>query len=67
MDVIASLNEALGRAEAVITDPDILVSACTDWCGWYGGRALALLRPRDVAEVQRAVAACARLGVPLVP
>ncbi len=67
MDHIAALKEAIGRPDAVVTDPDILVSACTDWRGWYGGRALALLRPKDVSEVQRAVAACARLRIPLVP
>ena len=67
MDRLGELAAAVGRREAVVSDPDIIASACSDWRGWYKGRALALVRPRSVAEVQRTVRACARLDIPLVP
>ena len=38
-----------------------------DWRGVFRGRAAAVLRPADTAQVARAVAACAAAGVPVVP
>ena len=38
-----------------------------DWRGVFRGRAAAVLRPRDTAEVARVIAACAQAGAALVP
>ena len=54
-------------AEIVTRDPDIIASYATDFRRQHTGRTPALLRPRDTAEVQRIVRACAAAGVALVP
>jgi len=40
---------------------------CTDWRGLFSGRALAVLRPADTAQVAACVALCAAQGVKVVP
>lgn len=67
MTAVDAIADAIGRREAVVHDPDLLRSACTDWRGWYKGDALALIRPRSVEEVQRAVRACAAEGIAVIP
>ncbi|MFT3864306.1 MAG: FAD-binding oxidoreductase [Solirubrobacterales bacterium] len=52
---------------ALIVDPEILSGYEADITGRYGGRAAALARPRDRDEVAAVVAACAAIGMPLVP
>jgi glycolate oxidase len=52
-----------------VTDPDVLVSYSHDQTGpgmVEVGRPAALVRPRDTAEVQAAMRAAARHGVPIV-
>jgi len=48
------------------TDPDVCAGYELDATGRYRGRALAIARPRDAAQVADVVAACARHGQPLV-
>lgn len=67
MNHTAALTEALGRPGAVITDHDLLSTACTDWRGWFLGSAAALLRPRTVDEVRSVVRCCAARGLSIVP
>ena len=65
-DLRARLENLLGPA-AVVTDPADMAPWLTDERGRYRGRAAALLRPADTAQVAAAVALCAGRGVPVVP
>ncbi|MBE7204665.1 MAG: FAD-binding oxidoreductase, partial [Parafilimonas terrae] len=58
---------ATGRDGILTTDADLLRPATTDYRGWFRGEALALARPRNVAEVQAVVRACTRRGLAIVP
>ncbi|WP_029029664.1 FAD-binding oxidoreductase [Salinarimonas rosea] len=64
--LVASLVERLGAADVVSTladiEPHLLESR-----GLYRGRALAVVRPKDVHEVSFVLARCAAAGVPVVP
>ena len=52
---------------AVLTDPDVLAGLSADDAEWAPvGRAVGAVRPTSSAEVQRVVAACAELGLPVV-
>ena len=53
--------------EMVTKDQDIIASYVTDFRRQYVGTATALLRPRNTAEVQAIVRACAKHKVGLVP
>ena len=64
--VLAQLRAAVG-ADAVVTDPQAMAPALTDWMGRYHGGALALVTPAATAEVAAAVRACAEAGVAVVP
>ena len=62
----------LAELEALIGNDHVLTGADTDsytidWRGRYRGRALAVARPADSAEVAAVVKLCARHGVPVVP
>lgn len=64
------LLDDLRAAGDVVTDPDVLESYRRDHAApglLEAGIALAVVRPRTTAEVQAAVRAAARHGVPLVP
>jgi len=50
-------------AEHVLTDPEVTASYDVDWTGRFRGRARAVVRPADTAEVAGVVAACAEAGV----
>src|SRR5262245_27188599 len=64
---LEGLARAVG-ADRLLTDADGLRSISADDAEWAPvGRALAGYRARSTAEVQRVVAACAELGVPVVP
>ena len=64
-DLIAELQTLLGTAQ-VLTDGDL--SAWTlDWRKRWQGKALAVVRPRNTAEVAQVLQACARHGVAVVP
>ncbi len=59
------LRRAVGDVH-VLTDPDLTASYETDWTGRYHGRALAVVRPADQAQVGAAVRLCAKAGVAVV-
>jgi FAD/FMN-containing dehydrogenase len=63
---LAALAAEFG-ANRLLTDPAATAPHLTDWFGMATGAALAVLRPRDVAEVRAMVRACARLGLGVVP
>jgi FAD/FMN-containing dehydrogenase len=54
-------------ADRVIADAAAMAPHLTDWFGAAEGAALAVLRPRDVGEVQAMLRACARLGLGVTP
>ncbi|RFU39685.1 FAD-binding protein [Actinomadura logoneensis] len=64
---VERLVRALPGAD-LVTDADVLVGLGHDEAEWApAGKALAALRASSAEEVSRAVAACAELGVPVVP
>jgi len=65
-DFLAACRAAIGAAH-VLTDAADTAGYLTDQRGRYTGRALAVLRPADTAEVAALVQLCARHGIPLVP
>ncbi|BDB23862.1 FAD-binding oxidoreductase [Cupriavidus sp. P-10] len=60
------LTEALG-ADTVLTNPDDIAPWLSDWRGIYRGQAQAVVRPRSVDQVSRALALCQQAAVPVVP
>jgi glycolate oxidase len=65
-EIAAALASVL-PASRVITDPDVMRGQSQDQGQWSpAGQPAALVRPRQAAEVQAAVATCARLNVPVV-
>ena len=64
--LLARLSEILGPA-GLVTDPDLMQAALTDWRGLYTGRAIALARPAGTAELAALAAACHAAGVAMVP
>ncbi|HSV48609.1 MAG TPA: FAD-binding oxidoreductase, partial [Ramlibacter sp.] len=57
---------AIVGAQHVLTGADT-AAYVTEWRRAFSGVARAVVRPKTTEEVARAVAACARAGVPLVP
>lgn len=55
--VVEQLIAVVGAAH-VSTDPDVLAVRSVDWTGRYRGRATALVRPGNTAEVAAVLAAC---------
>jgi len=64
--LITELQALLG-SPAVLTDPAAMEPYVVDWRGRERGSALVVIKPANTAEVAAAVAACARLGVAIVP
>jgi glycolate oxidase len=65
--VLAELRAAL-PADRILTDTDVVGSYLHDEAEWAEyGRARAVVRPVETAEVAATVAICARHGVPVVP
>ncbi|MCD9623020.1 FAD-binding oxidoreductase [Rhabdothermincola salaria] len=62
----SALHDVLGP-DGLVLDPDVVGAHSTDWTGRFRGRAPALLRPADTAEVAAVVAICRDHGLPLVP
>lgn len=62
----AALAAEFGE-DRLMTEPEAMAPYLTDWFGAERGAALAVLRPRSVAEVQAMLRACARLGLGVVP
>jgi FAD/FMN-containing dehydrogenase len=52
---------------AVLTEPSDIASYLTDWRGNFTGRALAVVRPANTAEVAALVKICASTATPIVP
>jgi FAD/FMN-containing dehydrogenase len=63
---LAHCREIVGAAH-VLDQPVAMAPYLTDWRGRFTGRARAVLRPADSAQVVQLVQACARARVPLVP
>ena len=66
MDLLAALRASVGERH-VLVDRQLATSYEVDWTGRFRGRALAVVRPANGAEVGAVIAACAAHGVPLVP
>ncbi len=66
MPLETSLRDVVGRAH-VLTDPDLTSAYETDWTRRFSGRARAVVRPADTAQVAAVVRDCADAGVPIVP
>lgn len=64
--LVARLAERLGEAH-VISEAIGLEPYLIETRGLYRGRALAVVRPRDVHEVSWVMSQCAAAGVPVVP
>ena len=62
----ARLCAIVGAANVLEAEAD-MAPFLSDWRGRYHGRARAVVRPRDTAEVAAVVAACAQAGVAMVP
>ena len=62
----ARLRTIVGAANVLEAEAD-MAPFLSDWRGRYHGRARAVVRPRDTAEVAAVVAACAQAGVAMVP
>src|SRR5215211_7565062 len=60
-----SLASRIGRAH-VLTEAADMAGHLVEERGLYRGTALAVVRPRDTAEVAFVVSECARVGVPVV-
>jgi FAD/FMN-containing dehydrogenase len=65
-DFLARCRDIAGAGHVLTSSADV-APFLTDWRGRFTGRALAVLRPADTAQVAALVAACARWRVPLVP
>lgn len=61
-----ALRTILGPA-GLLTAPEDLAPALSDWRGLYTGEAMALLRPASTEEVSACVALCARHGIAIIP
>ncbi|MCC6225300.1 MAG: FAD-binding oxidoreductase [Microthrixaceae bacterium] len=66
MELHDELIAIVGRRN-LLTDGDVIASACIDATGRFGGTASAVVRPATTAEVSAVVEACARAGVSVVP
>jgi len=61
-----ALREIVGKSN-VLTSPEDTAPYLTDWRRQYSAGAECVVRPGSTEEVARAVAACAREGVAIVP
>jgi FAD/FMN-containing dehydrogenase len=64
--LVARLAQVVGPAQ-VLTEPGVRAAFETDWTGRWQGRARAVVRPADTAEVAAVVTTCAANGVAIVP
>ena len=53
--------------DLVLTSTEDMQRYCTDWHGDVTSGAVAVIRPRSVADVQAAMKACRELGLAIVP
>jgi len=66
-DVFLDHCRAIVGAPFVLDQPDDMAPFLTDWRGRFTGRARAVLRPQDTAQVALLVQACVQHRVPIVP
>jgi FAD/FMN-containing dehydrogenase len=66
-DAFLDQCRAIAGAAFVLDQPADMAPFLTDWRGRFTGRARAVLRPQDTAQVALLVQACARHRVPIVP
>jgi FAD/FMN-containing dehydrogenase len=66
MTMVDALRAVVGD-DHVLVDADLRASYETDWTGRFTGRAAAVVRPADAAEVAAVLRACAEHGAPVVP
>ncbi|MGH3169797.1 MAG: FAD-binding oxidoreductase [Trebonia sp.] len=64
-EVLRSLADVVGE-QHVLTG-DAAAGFAVDWTGRFKGRAAAVIRPADTAQVARILRLCADAGVPVVP
>ena len=64
--IVGDLVDAVGPDD-VLLDDDVKAGYETDWTGRYGTSCLAVIRPRTTDQVARALAACRRHGVAVIP
>ncbi|HRA38818.1 MAG TPA: FAD-binding oxidoreductase, partial [Pseudomonadota bacterium] len=65
MTLLARLRDLVGADH--VLEGDAIAGYETDWRQRFRGRALAVARPGDTAEVAAVVRECAAQGVPIVP
>lgn len=65
-EIIGSMKDALGPV-SVLTPLEPDSRYLTDWSRDHHGIALAIVRPRSVAEVQKTVAYCFKNAIPVIP
>jgi FAD/FMN-containing dehydrogenase len=65
-DFLERCRDIVGPDQVLTKDAD-MAPYMTDWRGRFTGRALAVLRPADTAQVAALVKACVAWRVPLVP
>nr|MDT0667000.1 FAD-binding oxidoreductase [Micromonospora sp. DSM 115978] len=63
---VVALHGAVG-VDHVLTDPELTAGYAVDWTGAYRGRAGAVVRPADAAQVRQVVLTCAEHRVSVVP
>ncbi|EJL69550.1 FAD/FMN-dependent dehydrogenase [Variovorax sp. CF313] len=63
---LEALSRTLGVDDLLVGDA-VAARRCSDWSGAPGGLPLALVRPRNTAEVSRVLRLCTEHRVPLVP
>jgi FAD/FMN-containing dehydrogenase len=66
-DLFLDACRAIVGTPFVLDQPDDMAPFLTDWRGRFTGRARAVLRPQDTAQVALLVQACAQHRVPVVP
>lgn len=64
--MVPALAEIVGPAH-VLTDEDTCAPYEVDWTGRFHGRARAVVRPADTAQVSQVLSVCARYGAAVVP
>jgi FAD/FMN-containing dehydrogenase len=64
--LLPALGSLLGPA-GLLTEASDLAPALADWRSLYQGRAMALLRPANTAELAEAVRLCSSAGIAIVP